>query len=176
MIRFAAIAAAAAIAAGTNPLCALPGRCPRAPETVRPVYAVSASEDASASAAVEAYAQEVLHLVNSERASAGLAPLTLDPALCAAAQIRAEEIDVSFSHTRPDGKSGFTVLKELKTPYLACGENIAKGSPTPGRVMEGWMHSSGHRANILHPHFTSIGIGLHRDTEGVLHWVQLFTA
>ena len=62
---------------------------------------------------VSAYAQEVVRLVNIEREKAGLAPLAMDAALSAAAQVRAQEIDVSVSHTRPDGTSCFTVLKEF---------------------------------------------------------------
>ena len=125
---------------------------------------------------VSAYAQEVVRLVNLERANAGLPALAMDAQLSAAAAIRAGEIDASFSHTRPDGTSCFTVLRELGIPYRACGENIAKGSPTPARVVEGWMNSAGHRANILNKNFTTIGVGVHEDAAGVMHWAQLFTA
>ena len=125
---------------------------------------------------VSEYAQEVVRLVNIERERAGLAPLTMDATLSAAAQVRAQEIDVSFSHTRPDGTSCFTVLKEFGIGYRACGENIAKGSPSPARVVEGWMNSAGHRANILNENFTTIGVGVHADAAGTLHWAQLFTA
>ena len=114
--------------------------------------------------------------MNIEREKAGLAPLAMDAALSAAAQVRAQEIDVSFSHTRPDGTSCFTVLKEFGIGYRACGENIAKGSPSPARVVEGWMNSAGHRANILNANFTTIGVGVHADAAGTLHWAQLFTA
>ena len=89
---------------------------------------------------------------------------------------RAQEIAQSFSHTRPDGTNGFTVLKERGIVYVACGENIAKGSITPRRVMEGWMNSAGHRKNILNANFTSIGVGYYLDAAGTAHWVQLFTA
>ena len=126
--------------------------------------------------AVSAYAQEVMRLVNIERANAGLPALQMDAQLSAAAAVRAQEIDVSFSHTRPDGTSCFTVLKEMGITYRACGENIAKGSPTPARVVEGWMNSAGHRANILNRNFTTIGVGVYEDAAGVMHWAQLFTA
>lgn len=125
---------------------------------------------------VSAYAQEVVRLVNIERENAGLAPLAVDATLSAAAQVRAQEIDVSFSHTRPDGTSCFTVLKDFGISYRACGENIAKGSPSPARVVEGWMNSAGHRANILNANFTAIGVGVYADAAGTLHWAQLFTA
>lgn len=144
--------------------------------TQAPTAAPAPTDDADALPGVSAYAQEVVRLVNIERADAGLAPLTMDATLSAAAQVRAQEIDVSFSHTRPDGTSCFTVLKEFGIGYRACGENIAKGSPSPARVVEGWMNSAGHRANILNQNFTTIGVGVFADAAGTLHWAQLFTA
>ena len=92
-------------------------------------------DSGSESARLSEYARQVIDLVNQERAAAGLADLKTDAALCAAAQVRAQEIAQSFSHTRPDGTNGFTVLKERGIVYVACGENIAKGSITPRRVM-----------------------------------------
>lgn len=144
--------------------------------TQAPTAAPAPTDDADALPGVSAYAQEVVRLVNIERADAGLAPLTMDATLSAAAQRRAQEIDESFSHTRPDGSSCFTVLKDFGITYRACGENIAKGSPTPERVVEGWMNSAGHRANILSANFTTIGVGVFADAAGTLHWAQLFTA
>lgn len=133
-------------------------------------------DSGSESARLNEYARQVIDLVNQERAAAGLADLKTDAALCAAAQVRAQEIAQSFSHTRPDGTKGFTVLKERGIVYVACGENIAKDSITPRRVMEGWMNSAGHRKNILNANFTSIGVGYYLDAAGTAHWVQLFTA
>ncbi|MGN1250415.1 MAG: CAP domain-containing protein [Candidatus Spyradocola sp.] len=144
--------------------------------TVTPSPTSAPSEGTDEVPGVSEYAQEVVRLVNVERKKAGLAPLTMDATLSAAAQVRAQEIDVSFSHTRPDGTSCFTVLKEFGISYRACGENIAKGSPSPARVVEGWMNSAGHRANILNENFTAIGVGVHADAAGTLHWAQLFTA
>ena len=150
---------------------------PAAPSpTSTPVQTSAPSEDAGEAPGVSEYAQEVVRLVNIERERAGLAKLTMDATLSAAAQVRAQEIDVSFSHTRPDGTSCFTVLKEFGIGYRACGENIAKGSPSPARVVEGWMNSAGHRVNILNENFTTIGVGVHADAAGTLHWAQLFTA
>ncbi len=129
-----------------------------------------------AQSVVDDEARQVLELVNRERAAQGLPAYVLDEALSAAAAVRAEEIDEKFSHTRPDGRSSFSVLKDLGVQYVACGENIAKGSPTAQRVMTGWMGSSGHRRNILHARFTRIGIAVHEDAMGVKHWVQIFAA
>ena len=155
---------------------ATPAPCETPVETPEAPPAPTAAPSPTSAPGVSEYAQEVVRLVNIEREKAGLAPLTMDATLSAAAQVRAQEIDVSFSHTRPDGTSCFTVLKEFGIGYRACGENIAKGSPSPARVVEGWMNSAGHRANILNENFTTIGVGVHADAAGTLHWAQLFTA
>lgn len=120
------------------------------------------------------YPQKVLELVNKERAAQGLGEMTLDDSLCNAAGIRANEIITLFSHTRPDGTSCFTVLKELGISYRATGENIASGYRTPEQVMDGWMNSEGHRANILSANFNKLGVGYIKTGSGT-YWVQLFT-
>ena len=125
---------------------------------------------------VQEAAEAVASLVNAARQDAGLSELELDADLCAAAQARAQEIAQSFSHTRPDGSSCFTILEEFGISYRAAGENIAMGQRTPEEVMDGWMNSSGHRANILNGTFTSIGVGYYVDGAGAAHWVQIFQA
>ena len=121
------------------------------------------------------YVEQVVQLVNVERAKEGLAPLTLDTRVSAAAQVRAKEIVTSFSHTRPDGSSFATALKEQNISYRRAGENIAWGQKSPQEVVTAWMNSSGHRANIMNENFTSIGVGYHRQ-NGVNYWCQLFTS
>lgn len=121
------------------------------------------------------YAEQVVKLVNEERAKAGLSALTMDADITAAANVRAKEIKQSFSHTRPDGTSFSTALKEQGVSYRGSGENIAWGQKSPEQVMNGWMNSDGHRANILNPNFKNIGVGYYQDASGVNHWVQLFT-
>lgn len=128
------------------------------------------------SGGVQEAAEAVAALVNAARQDAGLSELELDADLCAAAQARAQEIAQSFSHTRPDGSSCFTILEEFGISYRAAGENIAMGQRTPEEVMDGWMNSSGHRANILNGTFTSIGVGYYVDGAGAAHWVQIFQA
>lgn len=125
---------------------------------------------------VHSYALQILELVNAERANAGLSPLKLDLDITAAANIRAVEIKQSFSHTRPNGSSFSTALTEQGVSYRRSGENIAWGQKSPEQVMNGWMNSDGHRANILNPNFENIGIGYYQDANGVNYWVQLFTA
>ena len=92
-----------------------------------------------------------------------------------AAQTRAGELQTSFSHTRPSGASCFTALTEAGVSYARAGENIAYGQSTPEAVVQSWMSSSGHRANILSSSFTTIGIGC-TVVNGTAYWAQLFTA
>lgn len=119
------------------------------------------------------YAEQVVQLVNEERAKAGLSQLTINTNAAAAALTRAKETVTSFSHTRPSGKSFSTALTEAGVSFRGAGENIAWGQKTPQEVMTGWMNSSGHRANILNANYTAIGVGVY-ESGGRLYWVQLF--
>ena len=118
-------------------------------------------------------AEQVVALVNEERAAAGLNPLTINESAMSAALVRAKEIRQSFSHTRPDGSSFSTALKEQGVSYRGSGENIAYGQRSPEAVMKAWMNSSGHRSNILNAKYTSIGVGCY-EQNGTLYWTQLF--
>lgn len=122
-------------------------------------------------------AAEVVRLVNVERAKEGLSPLETFDSLSKAAEIRAPELPTVFSHDRPDGSSCFTALEEtgaIENAYV-CGENIAAGSATAADVVEQWMNSPGHRANILNEDFTHIGVGYCSSGSEYRHyWVQMF--
>lgn len=109
------------------------------------------------------FEMRVFELVNEERAKAGRKPLQWKDTLAEGAKIRAVEIQTSFSHTRPNGETCFTVAPGVR------GENIAKGQTTPEAVMKAWMNSDGHRNNILSPNFQYIAVAFHQR-----HWVQLF--
>ncbi|MBR1691852.1 MAG: hypothetical protein IJ711_03635 [Lachnospiraceae bacterium] len=121
------------------------------------------------------YVNRIVELVNAERAKQGLSPVTLDSQITQAAQIRANEIITSFSHTRPNGSSFASVLKEAGISYRGCGENIAWGQKSPEAVMEAWMNSEGHRANILNKNYKYIGVGYVQSGNGTKYWSQLFT-
>lgn len=121
------------------------------------------------------YAEQILKLVNEERAKAGLHALKLDTEISAAAQTRAKEIQISFSHTRPDGRKFSSVLTDNGIRFTGAGENIAWGQISPEKVMEAWMNSEGHRANILNAKFTKLGVGHLQNVSGRNYWVQLFT-
>lgn len=118
---------------------------------------------------VQAMLEEVVRLTNEERAKEGLPALEVNELATQAAAVRAEEVNQLFEHTRPNGKSCFTALDEAKVSYRTAGENIAIGYSTPASVVDAWMNSPGHRANILSRDFSAIGVGC--DQNG---WVQLF--
>ena len=120
-----------------------------------------------------AYEDEVIRLVNAERAKYGLSALKKDDGAVSAAHIRAKEIVQSFSHTRPNGTSCFTAAKEIGVSYKTAGENIAYGYATPQQVVNGWMNSEGHRKNILSSSFSKIGVGCY-SKGNVLYWSQFF--
>lgn len=121
------------------------------------------------------FASQVVALVNAERAKQGLSALTIDTKVQQAALVRAKESAQSFSHTRPNGSSFSTALTEAGVSYRTAGENIAYGQSTPQQVMNAWMNSSGHRANILNANYTTIGVG-YTVINGTAYWAQLFTA
>lgn len=120
------------------------------------------------------YIEQVVELVNNERAKEGLAPLSVDKNVQAAAQVRAVECEQSFSHTRPNGSSFSTALVEQGVSYRRAGENIAWGQRSPEEVVNAWMNSEGHRANIMNSNFTKIGVGYYQNANGVKYWSQLF--
>ncbi len=120
-------------------------------------------------------AQVVLNLVNQERSAIGAEALMLDDAVNKVADGRAKELAEKFSHTRPDGRDCFTALTEAGIVYSSCGENIAMGQTTAEEVMNSWMNSDGHRANILSSDYTKMGVGYYYDKESNQHyWVQMF--
>ncbi|WP_312091185.1 CAP domain-containing protein [Aminipila sp.] len=125
---------------------------------------------------VGSYEQQVADLVNQERAKAGLAPVTLNTKLSGVAEKKAEDMrDKNYlSHTSPTYGSPFDMMKQFGVTYSAAGENIAKGQKTPQSVMDAWMNSSGHRANILSSNYDQIGVGYVTDSNGNTYWVQMF--
>ncbi len=142
--------------------------------TKTPALTTKPAPTTTPSSELSSYADQVLKLVNQERAKAGLPALTTNKTLQAAANKRAQEIVQSFSHTRPDGSSTFTVLDDYGISYRSAGENIAYGQRTPADVMNAWMNSPGHRANILKDGFGKVGIGVYK-VNGTLYWTQVFT-
>ena len=115
----------------------------------------------------------MLALVNVQRAAAGCGALTADSALAAVA--RAHSADMRdrgfFDHVNPDGLDPFD--RAERAGVSARAENIASGQPDPAAVMDAWMNSAGHRANILNCSLNRLGVGI-ADGSGGPWWTQLF--
>ncbi|MBU3127421.1 CAP domain-containing protein [Clostridium tagluense] len=120
--------------------------------------------------------KEVVTLVNQERAKQGLAPLKENAQLSNVARYKSEDMVANnyFSHTSPTYGSPFDMMKKFGITYTAAGENIAMGQQTAASVMNGWMNSPGHKANILSANFTEIGVGVAKDKSGTIYWTQEF--
>ncbi|MBC9730293.1 CAP domain-containing protein [Streptomyces sp. TRM68367] len=123
-------------------------------------------------------AADVIDLTNRERARAGLPALAADTALTAAAQAHSADMVARdfYSHTAPDGSKPWDRAAAAGASRRSIGENIACGQRSPAEVVEGWMNSPGHRANILKPDFTHIGIGFAGGGRAGTYWTQLFGA
>ena len=134
---------------------------------------VQGSSSVSAGLQSSSAASEVVRLTNSARSQNGYAALVEDGALSEAAAVRAREIARSFSHTRPSGASFSSALSESGVSYLRAGENIASGQKSASEVVNAWMNSPGHRANILNSSYSRIG-SASVNIDGTLYWVQLF--
>ena len=119
------------------------------------------------------YEKEVVRLVNEIRKQNGLRELTYDWQLSRVARIKSEDMrdNKYFSHTSPTYGSPFQMMKSFGITYRSAGENIARGQATPQAVVNAWMNSAGHRANILNPSFTRIGVGFAANGR---YWTQMF--
>lgn len=122
---------------------------------------------------VRQYEEEVIRLVNIERANNGLKPLTEDWELSRVARYKSQDMRDNnyFSHTSPVYGSPFDMIKSFGITYRSAGENIARGQKTPEAVVRAWMNSSGHRANILNASYNKIGVGYVADGK---FWTQMF--
>lgn len=123
--------------------------------------------------AVTSYEAEVIRLVNEIRRGNGLNPLTANWELSRVARYKSQDMADNryFSHTSPTYGSPFQMIKAFGLSYRTAGENIAMGYSTPQAVVDGWMNSSGHRANILNASYTQIGVGY--VVQGH-YWTQMF--
>lgn len=138
-----------------------------------PSSRTSTGTSTSGSAAQSSYADQVVTLVNQQRAKAGLKPLAVDKSLAVMALDKAKDMynNHYFDHTSPTYGSPFTMMKSYGISFTYAGENIAMGQKTPQEVMNAWMNSPGHKQNILSPNYTKIGVGYYNS-----EWVQEFIA
>lgn len=130
------------------------------------------------------YEDQVIILTNQERLNHGCGPLAIDDRLQLAAEGHSQDMALNdfFSHNAPDGTTPWDRIHAQGYFYSMAGENIAAGYPSPESVVEGWMNSDGHRANILNCGFKDIGVGYHfleNDTGAVNYrhyWTQVFAS
>ena len=125
---------------------------------------------------VKALENEVIRLTNIERAKAGLPALKANWQLSRVARYKSQDMINKnyFSHQSPTYGSPFKMMESFGLRFMAAGENIAYGQKTPQEVVRMWMNSPGHRANILSPSYTEIGVGVAKKSNGTLYWTQMF--
>ena len=167
-------------ASSAAPQSSKPAASSAAPQSSRPA-ASSAAPQSSKPAATSVpsgennllqVARQVIVLVNQERSKQGLPALRENTQLMESALVRSQEIVTKFAHERPNGEQGYQLA--FRAGFNTVGENIAYGYSSAEQVMEGWMNSPGHRANILNAGFLEIGVGCYRGSDGRLYWTQLF--
>lgn len=119
---------------------------------------------------------EVVRLVNIQRAKAGLPALKINWQLSRVARYKSADMANKgyFSHNSPTYGTPFQMMENFGLSFTAAGENIAYGQRTPAEVMDGWMNSPGHRSNIMSGSFSEIGVGLAKNSNGVCYWTQQF--
>lgn len=122
---------------------------------------------------VLSYEADVISLVNKIRSDNGLGQFKTNWELSRIARLKSQDMHDKgyFSHTSPTYGSPFTMMKNFGISYNSAAENIAMGYSTPQQVVNGWMNSAGHRANILNPSYTQIGVGYVADGN---YWTQMF--
>lgn len=125
---------------------------------------------------VVAIETEVVKLVNIQRAKAGLKPMKQNWQLSRVARYKSQDMINKnyFSHQSPTYGSPFNMMESFGLRFSSAGENIAMGQRTPAEVMNSWMNSPGHRANIMNPSYTEIGVGLAKNKNGTCYWTQMF--
>ncbi|MBB6445296.1 CAP domain-containing protein [Bacillus benzoevorans] len=152
-----------------------PAETPVQKPASQPQAPVNKQSETPAVSQLSAFEQQVVDLTNQERAKNGLPALKVDNGLSKAA--RAKSVDMQtknyFSHTSPTYGSPFEMMKQFGVSYRGAGENIAKGQRSPQEVVNSWMNSPGHRANILNNSFTHIGVGHAANGN---YWTQMFIA
>lgn len=133
-------------------------------------------DTATVSSSNLSYEQKVVELVNIERQKAGLQTLTLDSEISNVARTKAKDMADNnyFAHQSPTYGSAGDMLTKFGIRWSAWGENLASGQRTPESVVTAWMNSEGHRANIMSPGFSRLGVGYVTNSSGTPYWTQVF--
>lgn len=142
-------------------------------QPTQPVEQPKQQQPTEQQSALSQFEVQVVELTNQERAKQGLAPLQIDEELSRVAREKSRDMATRgyFDHNSPTYGSPFDMMKAYGINYRTAGENIAKGQRTPQEVVNAWMNSPGHRANIMNGNFTHIGVGF---VESGNHWTQMF--
>jgi len=142
------------------------------PNLIYPGQKISIPE----AAPLESFEAEVIRLINRERTSRGLPALTNNWQLSRVARYKSQDmIDKNyFSHQSPTYGSPFDMMEAFGLRFSAAAENIAYGQRTAQEVVNAWMNSPGHRANILSRSYTQTGVGAAKKANGTLYWTQMF--
>lgn len=123
-------------------------------------------------------AAAVIALTNAERAAAGLAPVAAQPQLMSAALVHSQDQATMrrMTHTGSDGSSAGDRIERAGFQWRTWAENVAMGYPTAESVMDGWVNSPGHRANILNPTMVHIGVAVVTGGDGAPYWTMVLAA
>ena len=127
-------------------------------------------------APLQSLEDEVIRLCNVERSRQGLPTLTKNWEVSRVARMKSQDMinKKYFAHDSPTYGSPFRMLESFGIRFSAAAENIAQGQRTAQEVVNSWMNSPGHRANILSRNTTQIGVGAAKSANGTLHWTQMF--
>lgn len=149
----------------------LPSGSPAEPTPITPTPQTPTTPSPQTTTTTTQFEQQVLQLVNKQRANVGQAALVMEDNLSKMAMVKAQDMynNNYFDHNSPTYGSPFDMMDKFQITYNSAGENIAKGQTSPEQVMNDWMNSPGHRANILNSGFTKVGIA-HYNGD----WVQEF--
>lgn len=160
-----------------KPATPAPAPATPAPTPVEKPAAPIEKNDTTVSSSNLTYEQKVVELVNVERQKAGLPTLKMDSAISNVARAKSKDMAVNnyFAHQSPTYGSAGDMLRQFGISWSAWGENIASGQRTPEIVVNAWMNSPGHRANILSNNFSKIGVGYVTNSNGTPYWTQIFT-
>ena len=146
------------------------------PQIANPAMIIPGQKISIPNIDVKTMENQVIKLVNQARVNAGLQPFTANWELSRVARYKSQDMANKgyFDHTSPTYGSPFTMMQNFGIKFTAAGENIAMGQRTAQDVMNSWMNSPGHRANILNPSFNQIGVGLAKNSNGMCYWTQQF--
>lgn len=159
----------------TQPPTQPPTQAPTDPPTDPPTEAITAPPACDpADYRPGSLDRAVADAVNAQRQEAGLPELTFDSRLCAIASVRAYELSQEWSHRRPDGSDGLTVLDQYGYSYSWAAENLYNGWFSGDEIVARWMTSKSAAGNILSESAALIGVGTYTTADGLTYVAAMF--